>query len=121
IAPPAGAYLLTDRLPLMIGLSAALGAAAALAGYWTAHALDASIAGSMAGAAGVLFLGCLLFAPERGLVAQARRRAGQRVSFAALMLAIHLLNHEDQPDAAEESEVAHLQDHLRWTPAFARQ
>jgi manganese/zinc/iron transport system permease protein len=119
IAPPATAYLLTDRLGLMLVLSAAIGVASAIAGYWLAHWLDASIAGSMAAAAGALFALAWLFAPERGLVALARRRGRQRWEFAQTMLAIHLLNHEGSPEAAEESRVEHLIRHLRWEPEFA--
>jgi manganese/zinc/iron transport system permease protein len=120
IAPPATAYLLTDRLGLMLFLSAATGVASAIAGYWVAHWLDASIAGSMAGAAGALFGVAWLFAPGRGLVALARRRRRQRWDFAQTMLAIHLLNHEGSPEAAEENRVEHLTEHLRWEPDFAR-
>ena len=36
------------------------------------------------------------------------------------MLAIHLLNHEESPQAAEENREAHLHAHLRWEPEFAR-
>ncbi len=78
IAPPASAYLLTDRLPRLLGLSVLFGALSAVGGYWAAHLLDASIAGSMASAAGLLFALVFLFAPERGLVAAAARRARQR-------------------------------------------
>ncbi len=120
IAPPAAAWLLTDRLPLLLGWSAGIAAVAAVAGYWVAHALDVSIAGSMAGMAGFLFLLVLLFAPERGAVAGLRRRARQRVEFAGRMLAIHLLNHEGTAGAREENRVGHLQEHLRWSPDFAR-
>ena len=35
------------------------------------------------------------------------------------MLAIHLFNHEGLPDAADESRVDHLGQHLRWTPGFS--
>jgi manganese/zinc/iron transport system permease protein len=120
IAPPAAAYLLTDSLPRMLVLSVLLAVVAALAGFWAAWLADASIAGAMAAAAGTVFLLAFLLAPSRGMVAQARRRARQRLEFARLMLAIHLLHHEGDPDAAEESREAHLHDHLRWTPAFAR-
>ena len=120
IAPPAAAYLLTDSLPRMLVLSVLLAVVAALVGFWAAWLADASIAGAMAAAAGTVFLLAFLLAPSRGMVAQARRRARQRLEFARLMLAIHLLHHEGDPDAAEESREAHLHDHLRWTPAFAR-
>jgi manganese/zinc/iron transport system permease protein len=119
IAPPAAAYLLTDNLPRMIGLSALIGGLSALSGYWVAHWLDASISGAMASMAGVLFGITFLLAPERGLIAIARRRSRQRIEFARKALAIHLFNHEGTPDSAEESQVVHLTNHLRWQPDFA--
>ncbi|MBI2862310.1 MAG: metal ABC transporter permease [Chloroflexi bacterium] len=119
IAPPAAAYLLTDRLSLMIGLSALIGVISAISGYWLAHALDASIAGSIATMAGVLFGLTFLLAPDRGMIAIAHRRARQRWEFAQAMLAIHLLNHEGLPNAAQESRIEHLHEHLRWEPSFA--
>ncbi len=119
IAPPAAAYLLTDRLPVLLLLSSALGALSAVSGFWVATWTDASIAGSMATAAGAVFLLVLLFAPNRGLVALAHRKHRQRFEFAQLMLAIHLLNHEGGPHEAEESQVAHLHEHLRWDQNFA--
>lgn len=119
IAPPAAAYLLTDRLPRMILLSVGVGVASALAGYWMSYFLDVSIAGSMATMTGVAFGVALLFAPERGLVALARRRARQRWEFAQAMLAIHLHNHEDSPEEGAENRESHLHEHLRWEPGFA--
>ncbi len=120
IAPPAAAYLITDRLPRMMALSVAIGVASALAGYWMSYLLDVSIAGSMATCTGLAFLLAFLFAPERGVVAVARRRARQRWEFAEAILTIHLLDHEGSPQAAEESREGHLHEHLRWAPDFAR-
>lgn len=121
IAPPAAAYLLTDRLWLMLVLSGLTAVLSALSGYWVAHLLDASIAGSMATMAGVAFLLAFLLAPDRGLVAIARRRIRQRWEFAQTMLAIHLFNHEGLPEAAEENRADGLDVHLRWQPSFAQQ
>ncbi len=121
IAPPAAAYLWTDRLLVLLALAVANGIAAAVGGYWVAHALDASIAGSMAGVAGALFVLSWLAAPGRGLLANARRRARQRWDFPQAMLTIHLLNHEGRPEAAEESRLDHLDEHLRWEPGFAHE
>ncbi len=120
IAPPAAAWLLTDRLPLMLAWSAFLAAGSAVAGYWLARALDASIAGSMAVMAGMTFLLALLFAPARGIVAGIRIRRRQRLEFAGLMLTIHLLHHEGGARADEENRLSHLQEHLRWSRDFAR-
>lgn len=119
IAPPAAAWLLTDRLPVLLGLSVGIGAASALSGFQVARLLDASIAGAMAGMAGVAFLLAFLLAPERGLVALARRRRRQRWAFAARMLVIHLLQHEGTEQEEEESREAHLGEHLRWAEEFA--
>jgi manganese/zinc/iron transport system permease protein len=119
IAPPATAYLLSERLPVVMLLSVLIAAAAAIIGFWAAWLVDASIAGSMATAAGLLFLLAFLFSPQRGVVAEARRRVRQRWEFARLMLAIHLLHHEGTPEYADEAREAHLREHLRWAPSFA--
>jgi manganese/zinc/iron transport system permease protein len=119
VAPPAAAYLLTDRLSYMLGISVLYGVISALLGYWLAYWLDASIAGSMATMSGALFGLTWLFAPERGLIAQWLHRNEQRYEFAQQMLAMHLLNHEATPDEPVENELAHLSSNLRWQPAFA--
>ena len=114
VAPPAAAWLLTDRLDRMLGIAVGLGVASAVGGYWLARALDASIAGAMATVAGIVFALALALAPGRGLAAQALRRRRQRSQFAERMLLVHLLHHEHGPDADRECRVSHLQDHLRW-------
>lgn len=119
IGPPVAAYLLTDRLAHMLVMSAGIGIASAISGYWLARSLDASIAGSMATMVGVLFFVVLLFAPQRGMIATARRRAQQRWRFAETMLAIHLLNHESTPQAETECSFDHLEAHMRWEHGFA--
>lgn len=119
IAPPAAAYLLTDRLSRMLIYSALIGIFSALSGYWLAYFLDASIAGSMATMTGASFLLAYLLAPERGLLAQARRRQKQRIEFALTMLTMHIANHTAAQEAEIENEVVHLNEHLKWTPQFA--
>ena len=120
IAPPATAYLLVERLSRMLLLSALFGVAAAVSGYWVAHFLDASIAGSMASMSGLLFGLAFLFAPDRGLVALVSRRKRQRLEFAQTMLAVHLYNHEGLPEAMRENTVGHLHDRLNWETSFAQ-
>jgi manganese/zinc/iron transport system permease protein len=119
IAPPATAYLLVDRLSRMLVLSALIGVASALSGYWIAHVLDASIAGSMASMTGVFFGLAYLFAPGRGLIALVARRRRQRREFAQTMLTVHLYNHEGLPEASRENTVAHLHERLKWQLTFA--
>ena len=74
VAPPAAAYLLTHRLGLMLVWSVLLGCVSAVGGYWIARVLDASIAGSMATTAGLVFTLVLLVAPQRGLLSQQRKQ-----------------------------------------------
>lgn len=55
IIPGATAYLMTSRLKVMLLLSVAVGIACAVGGYFGASVFDASIAGFMATAGGVVF------------------------------------------------------------------
>jgi manganese/zinc/iron transport system permease protein len=119
VAPAATAYLLTDRLSTMLILSVLIGVIGAVSGYWLAYLLDASIAGSMATMLGVLFGLAFLFAPQRGLVAGTQRRARHKREFPVTLLAGHLLNHENSPEAEVENRLDHLGDHLRWAPDYA--
>lgn len=117
VAPPAAAWLLTERLPRMLALAAGFGAVSAVAGYWAAHILDVSIAGAMATMAGITFAGASVVAPERGVLAVARRRARQRRVFTETLLAMHLQTHEGRPEAVEECRPATLHRHLSWPRA----
>lgn len=119
VVPAATAWLLTDRLARMIALAATIGALSAVSGYAVAIALDASVAGSIATMTGVFFGLAFLFAPQRGLVARARRLQRQRVAFGVQTLLVHLLNHEQSPDRQAESAIGHLSSELRWSAGFA--
>lgn len=119
VTPPATAYLLTDKLKFMIWLSAGIGAMSAVAGYWVAHSLDASIAGCMAGMTGAGFLLAMLFAPKRGIVQVAKRLRHQKWDFASRLLLVHLLNHEMAPEDTFEREMAQLEEHFEWEREWA--
>lgn len=118
IGPPAAALLLTNRLGAMVGIAVAIGVFSAPAGYLGARQLDASIAGAMAAVIGLAFLAAFLFAPNRGMVAIARRHARQRWEFAQQMLTAHLFNHDGTPEQAVESRVGHIDAVLGWSPSF---
>ncbi|HEX8681046.1 MAG TPA: metal ABC transporter permease [Ardenticatenaceae bacterium] len=120
VVPPATAYLLTDKLSWMLGLSVLIGIASAVLGYWLASLLNSSIAGAMVTMTGVIFGLVFLLSPQRGMVALARRRMRQRWEFAQTMLAIHLLNHEATPEAQVENRLDHLSEGLRWEEPFAQ-
>ena len=119
VGPAASAYLITDRLSHLIGLSVSIGIASALSGYWVAHLFDVSIAGSMASMVGVAFICTLFLAPHRGILSVLYTQRMQKLFFASKMLTIHLANHEGTPEEATESSVDHLEDHLTWSHTFA--
>ncbi|MBZ0263171.1 metal ABC transporter permease [bacterium] len=119
IAPPATAYLLTNRLSILIVLSAFVGILSAVSGYWVAHWLDASIAGSMASMSGVIFGLTFVFAPGRGLYAIAQRHRTQRWEFAGRMLTVHLYQHEGLAEESVENRIDHLGEHMQWESTFA--
>ena len=121
ITPPAAAYLLTDKLARMVWMSIAVAVIGSIAGYWLARALDASIAGSMAGMSGFIFLLSFFFSPSKGIAAQLKQEKQRRLDFAVDMLLVHLYHHEGEREAQEESRRAHLQDHIRWNRAYADQ
>jgi manganese/zinc/iron transport system permease protein len=121
IAPPATAYLLVERFTPMLWLSALMAAVGAALGFLGAWLLDVSIAGAMATALGLLFAGAVLFSPSRGVVAQMRRRAAQRLDFGTRLLLVHLLHHEHLPEAAEECRRSTLHRHMRWGESRIRQ
>ncbi len=56
ICPAATAYLLSSRLPVMLGLATCFGVFLAISGYYLAVWIDGSIAGAMSTMAGVLFV-----------------------------------------------------------------
>lgn len=120
IAPPASAYLLTDRLSRMLLYSVLIAIASALCGYAVARALDLNISGTMATFTGIFFVLALLFAPERGLVAKTQQRERRKQRFAVETLLVHLNTHELSPDAARENSIPHLTDELSWQPLFAQ-
>lgn len=110
IAPAACAYLLTTDLKKMLGLAIVFGVFAAVSGYWVAHWLDASIAGSITTMLGVVFLIVYLFAPNKGLIAVMYREKQQRIEVSLLTFLLHLKNHNEK----EERHVNHLNEHINW-------
>ena len=88
VVPPATAYLLTDRLSVMLAASVGFGVLSAVLGYWAAHAWDASIAGAMAAVSGALFALALGLSPRYGVLARVlrQRRLGRGMSEQLLLL-----------------------------------
>jgi len=116
IAPAATAYLLTKDLKAMILLSVGFGVFSAISGYWLAHSLDASIAGSIASVLGVVFLIVFLFAPGTGMVSVGYKQSRQKIEVLLLTFLLHLKNHAEK----NERHVNHLGEHINWQKSQAK-
>ena len=116
ISPAATAYLLTNNLKKMLLLSVLFGVFSAISGYWLAHLLDASIAGSITAMLMLLFLLVYLFAPSKGLIAVMYRQKQQRIEVSLLTFLLHLNNHTE----ASERHINHLNEHINWHKVRSR-
>lgn len=114
VVPAAAAYLLTDRLGVMLVLASAFGVVATFAGTYVASEANTTTAGAVAAALGALFAVVFLVAPGRGLIAQSLQQTRQRRAFYETMLAVHLMQHEGTPEEADEARAADLHAHLHW-------
>ena len=110
IAPAATAYLLTNDLKKMLTLAILIGVFSAISGYWLAHWIDASIAGSITTMLGLVFLLVYLFAPMKGLISVIFKERQQRIEVSLLTFLLHLRNHSE----IEERHVNHLNEHINW-------
>jgi manganese/zinc/iron transport system permease protein len=116
IVPAATAFLLTDRLPVMIGGSVLIGAVSAIFGYYSALWTDASVSGFIATWTGIFFALALLFSPSQGIIARLVQTRRHRQRFAVDLLLVHLLNHAGTSEQAAESSIGHIGAALRWSP-----
>ncbi len=105
VVPPASAYLLTDRLGRMVGLSVLLAVLAAGLGHLAALAVpgwfgfrSTTTAGMMAVVAGLILALCVLLSPKHGLLTRAvRRRAlSARVAGDDVLALLYRLGERDE-------------------------
>ncbi|MEN2465424.1 metal ABC transporter permease [Ornithinibacillus sp. JPR2-1] len=73
ITPAASAYLWTDKLSMMLVISALFGVVSAVGGYYIAAWIDTSISASMAFATGIVFLCSFIGSPKHGLLSKLNR------------------------------------------------
>ncbi len=120
IVPPSAAYLLTDRLWLMLLYGCLIALASSILGYLVAISWDVSIGGMMAVMTGVFLMLAFLAGPRYGLIAQVLRRRAMQIANEIRTLTVHLYNHEGAAEQGEENVARALRAHLRWPEAKAR-
>jgi manganese/zinc/iron transport system permease protein len=139
VIPPASAYLLTDRLGIMLLIAPLFGIAGSVAGYEFARGsflglpvdgllvwLDGlvglggytewnvSISASIVVMTFVFFGFVWVLSPRYGLAALVIRRRRRRRRFRVQMLLAHIAHHTGTPEAADELAPATLHEHLNW-------
>jgi manganese/zinc/iron transport system permease protein len=143
IIPPAAAYLLTDRLAVMLALSAFIGSAGAFFGYDLARGnflgiiqigdvlaflnrtfgselverWDSSISASMVLMIFFFFLMAWVFSPKYGVISTLIRRADQRRRFDNQVVLGHVYHHQNTATEIEELTADSLYQHFRWSQA----
>ncbi|MCP3982316.1 MAG: hypothetical protein GY716_23690 [bacterium] len=90
VVPPAAAYLLTERLGVMLALGVVIGILSAIGGYGLASWLDASIVGGMTVVAGSIFLLSFLFSHRHGVLARVLTQRRLALATAEQLLLLHL-------------------------------
>jgi manganese/zinc/iron transport system permease protein len=121
VVPAATAYLLTDRLAIMVALGVGIAVAGALLGTVVAYRLGVTISGTVAVVMGLAFTVALAVSPRHGLITLVMHRVRQRRDLFDTMLAIHLLQHEGTAEEATETRLATLHLHMNWPEPQARE
>jgi ABC-type Mn2+/Zn2+ transport system permease subunit len=78
VTPPAAAYLLTRRLPVMMLVSAGIGVVSAVVGLYASYYLNVSSGGAIVLVATAIFILAFIFAPRDGIAWRLRKRAAVR-------------------------------------------
>ena len=141
IIPPAAAYLLSDRLAIMLVLGPLIGATGAFFGYDLARGKffgiievgdiiagvnrisglslleqwDSSISASMVLMIFAIFILAWVLSPRYGLISTVIRRANQSRRFDDQVVLGHIHNHQFTDRHATELRVMTLHIHFRWT------
>lgn len=120
ITPPATSLLLTRSLKKALIISVVLAITASVLGYELASILDVSISGSIATMTGIIFMGVLLLAPERGILSKKWDQKEKSEKFALHLLLVQLLDHEGVENDDFESSIPHMKEHMGWKESMCK-
>ena len=111
IAPPAAAYLLSDRLSGLLVISSAIAVVSSIGGFYLALALDIAPTGPIASVAGAVFLIVFALAPKRGFVAAWAKRIRQKQATIDCLILESIAR-----QGARETSAAKVAELLQLTP-----
>ena len=112
VGPPAIAYLISDDLKKMIGISLFVGALDSIVGIWLAFLLDLSIAGTIATCIGVTFFLVFIFSPKVGLIGKMVKRKQQKIDFMETTMLFHIDRHTILEESDEECNINTINNHF---------
>ncbi|HQZ64378.1 MAG TPA: metal ABC transporter permease [Planctomycetaceae bacterium] len=127
VVPPATAYLLTDRLGVMIFLSVVVAVASAVLGHLSAvnvpHVFgfqSTSTSGMMALCAGLLFFVASLVSPRAGVIVRIvrRQKLAQRILSEDLIALLYRMDERSPDCAVSVSELCSVLLCRRWLAAW---
>ena len=118
VTPAATAYFFTDRLSMMMLLTAIIAIFTSILGSILALRFNVPYSGAVASVAGVLFFLAFCF-NRRGLLYSVLSRRRLKKQFQSDLLILHLYNHREESDPNFLSELGQhsILRHLNWTAA----
>lgn len=117
VAPPATAYLLTDRLSTLIALAVVIGILCAVVGYVLALRWNAGVAGMMSVVAGAGFLLAAVVSPRHGIVVRLLRRLSLGVRIASEDILGELFRADERRSGLHTGQFS--SNHPRWLIGLA--
>lgn len=118
VTPAATAYFFTDRLSMMMLLTAIIAIFTSILGSILALKFNVPYSGAVASVAGILFFLAFCF-NRRGLLYSVLSRRRLKKQFQSDLLVLHLYNHREESDPNFLSELGQhsILRHLNWTAA----
>ncbi|MFP4211954.1 MAG: metal ABC transporter permease [Alkalispirochaeta sp.] len=134
VLPAATAFLLTERLSVMLVLSGIIGTVAVWLGYGLARGdvfifdlntlvpggWNTSISASMVVMMFLFFVTAFLVSPRHGVFSAAIRRVRQTARFQEYAMMGHITHHSGTADEVLELTLATLSAHIQWPPPRVR-
>lgn len=114
IGPAATAYLISDDLKRMLGLSMFFAALSSIIGYNLAVVLDVSIAGMIAVTCGIIFVLIFVCSPKRGIVGILLQKKRRKLNFEEITMLLHIYNHKRTSEEKVENSINTISEHLNW-------
>lgn len=128
IVPPAAAYMLTDRLALMIWLSTLIATLSAIFGHLAAIEVpgwfgfrSTTTSGMMATVAGLVLFFCAMFGPKYGIATRYFRRLllAQRILADDIVALLYRWEENEKPSTLRFAEIEKILFCTRWALGLA--